>query len=52
MMFTVRRLKLTHYELRVVIDSLNALRIKQKTQGIDNTATSNLLLRFLDVLES
>ena len=52
MMFTVRRLKLTHYELRVIIDSLNALRIKQKTQGIDNTATSTLLLRFLDVLES
>ncbi len=48
---TVHKLKLTHYELRVLIDALNAKRLKQSASGIDNTATSNLLLRIIDVLE-
>ena len=33
---TVRRLKLTPFELRVAIDALNAKRLKQKASGIDN----------------
>lgn len=49
---TVRRLKLTHFELRVAIDALNARRLKEKANGIDNTATSNLILRLLDELEA
>ena len=49
---TVRRLKLTHYELRVLIEALNAKRIKQRANGIDNSATSVLILRLIDVLES
>ena len=52
MMVTVRRIKLTNFELRVVIDALNAKRKKQNNQGIDNSATAGLLLRLLDVLES
>jgi hypothetical protein len=32
----VRRLKLPHVELRVAIDALNAKRLKQKANGIDN----------------
>ena len=48
---TVRRLKLTHYELRILIEALNAKRLKQWANGIDNTATSGLILRFIDVLE-
>ena len=40
----VRRLKLTPFELRVAIDALNAKRLKQKANGIDNRATSNLIL--------
>ena len=32
----VRRLKLTDFELRVLIDALNAKRLKQKANGIDN----------------
>lgn len=52
MMVTVRRIKLTNFELRVVIDALNAKRKKQNSQGIDNSATAELLLRLLDVLES
>ena len=49
---SIRRLKLTHYELRVLIEALNAKRLKQRANGIDNTATSGLILRFIDVLES
>ena len=47
---TVRRLKLTPFELRVAIDALNAQRLKQKANGIDNSATSNLILHLLDAL--
>ena len=47
----VRRLKLTPFELRVAIEALNAKRLKQKANGIDNRATSNLILHLLDVLE-
>lgn len=49
---TVRRLKLTDYELRVAINALNAHRIKQKNRGVDNSATADLILRLLDVLEA
>ena len=49
---TVRRLKLTHYELRILIDARGAKRLKQRANGIDNTATSGLILSFIDVLES
>ena len=52
MKHTIRRMKLTSYELRVLIEALNAKRLKQRASGIDNTATSNLILRFIDVLES
>ena len=44
---TVRRLKLTHYELRVLIEALNAKRLKKRANGIDNTADSNLIFRFI-----
>ena len=47
----VRRLKLTPFELRVAIEALNAKRLKQKASGIDNRATSNLILHLLDALE-
>jgi len=49
---TVRRLKLTPFKLRVAIEALNAKRLKQKTNGIDNRATSNLILYLLDALEA
>ena len=48
----VRRLKLTPFELRVAIEALNAKRLKQKANGIDNSATSNLILHLLDALEA
>ena len=49
---TVRRLKLTPFELRVAIDALNAKRLKLKANGIDNRATSNLILHLFDALEA
>ena len=49
---TVRRLKLTPFELSVAIEALKAKRLKQKTNGIDNRATSNLILYLLDALEA
>ncbi len=48
----VRRLNLTDLELRVLIDALNARLLKQKDKRIDNTVTSNLILRLLDELEA
>ena len=49
---TVRRLKLTPFELRVAIDALNAKRLKQQANGIDDRETSNLMLRLPDALET
>ena len=49
---TVRRLKLTPVELRVAIEALNAKRLKQMANGIDNRVTSNLILHLLDALEA
>ncbi len=43
----VRKLKLDHYEIRVLVDALNAKRLKQKESGIDTTETSNLILYLL-----
>ena len=49
---TVRRLKLTTFEIRVAIEALNAKKLKQKANGIDNRETSKLILHLLDALES
>lgn len=43
----LRKLKLSNFELRVAIDALNAYRLKQKSRGIDCSATSDLLLILL-----
>ena len=48
----VRRLKLTPFEIRVAIEALNAKRLKQKANGIDNRETSNFILHLLDALEA
>ena len=48
----VRRLKLTPFEIRVAIEALNVKRLNQKTHGIDNRETSNLILHLLDALEA
>ena len=48
----MRRLKLTDFELRVLIDVLNARRQKEKDKRIDNIVTPNLIIRLLDELET
>lgn len=48
----IHRLKLTPFELRVAIDALNAKRLKQKDDGIDNREISDLILYLLDALEA
>ena len=46
------RLKLTDFELRVMVNSLNETRLKMKDCGEDPTDVSDLILRFLDILDS
>ena len=48
----VRKLTLDHYEIRVLVDALNAKRLKQKASGTDTAETSNLILYLLDMLDS
>ena len=48
---TVRRLKLTDFEIRVAIDALAAYRRNQIDENNEHDSTIELLLRFLDLLE-
>ena len=45
-------LKLTDFELRVLIDALNVRRVKQKNKRIDNTVSSNRIPHLIDALEA
>ena len=45
----VGRLKFTPFELQIRIDALNAKRLKQKANGMDNRETSNLMLYSLPI---
>ena len=46
------RIRLTEYELRVMINALNAVRRKRKGEGKGTSCLCELLLRLLDVLEA
>ena len=46
------RIKLSEYELRVMINALNAVRRERKGEGKETSCLCDLLLRLLDVLES
>ena len=48
----VRRYKLNNFEIRVAVDALNARRLKEKSNGIYNHITCDLILKLLDVLEA
>ena len=48
----VRKLKVNTFQIRVIINVLNAMRLKQKANGMDCSETSALILRFIDVLEA
>ena len=45
------RLELTAFKLRVAVEALCTKRLKQKASGIENRATSNLIINLLDALE-
>lgn len=47
----VRRLKLTDYEIRVLVNALNDRRIKRRKKGLEHTVTDDLILRLLDMLD-
>ena len=47
----VYRLKLTNFELRVMINALNASRLKMNANGEDPTDVSDIILKCLDALE-
>ena len=46
------RIRLTEYELRVMINARNAVRRKRKGEGKETSLLCELLLRLLDVLEA
>ncbi len=48
----IRKLKLSKFDLKVIIDALNAKRLKERSSGRDNSHTSDLLLKFIDTYES
>ena len=48
----VYRLKLTNFELRVMVNVLNERRLKMNANGEDTTDVSDIILKCLDALES
>lgn len=49
---TIKKYKLTRYEICVAIDALNAKRLDLKSRGENSCAVSELLFRFIDALEA
>lgn len=49
---TIKKYKLTRYEICIAIDALNAKRLDQKSRGENSCVISELLLRFIDALEA
>ena len=48
----IHRLKLTNFELRVMVNVLNERRLKMNANGEDPTDVSDIILKCLDALES
>ena len=46
------RLKLTDFELRVMVNLLNDRRLRMKANGEDPTDVSDIILKCLDALEA
>ncbi len=47
----VHRIKLTDFELRVLIHTLNDYRLDQKARGEDTADVNDLILKCIDILE-
>ena len=48
----IHRLKLTNFELRVMVNVLNERRLKMNANGEDPPDVSDIILKCLDALES
>ena len=48
----IHRLKLTNFELRVMVNVLNERRLKMNANGEDPTDVSDIILKCLDALEA
>ncbi|MBR7099211.1 MAG: hypothetical protein IKC59_07335 [Clostridia bacterium] len=48
----IHRLKLTDFELRVMVNILNERRLKMNANGEDPTDISDIILKCLDALEA
>ena len=49
---TEYRLKLTNFEIRLMVNALNASRLEMNANGEDSTDVSNMILKLLDILEA
>ena len=47
----VYRMKLTNFEIRLMVNALNASRLEMNANGEDSTDVSNMILKLLDILE-
>ena len=48
----VYRMKLTTFEIRLMVNALNASRLEMNANGEDSTDVSNMILKLLDILEA
>lgn len=48
----IYRLKLTNFEIRLMVNALNASRLEMNANGEDSTDVSNMILKLLDILEA
>ena len=48
----IYRLKLTNFEIRLMVNALNASRLEMNANGEDSTDISNMILKLLDILEA
>ena len=48
----VYRMKLTNFEIRLMVNALNASRLEMNANGEDSTDVSNMILKLLDILEA
>ncbi len=48
----VYRMKLTNFEIRLMVNVLNASRPEMNANGEDSTDISNMILKLLDILEA
>ena len=48
----VYRMKLTNFEIRLMVNALNASRLELNANGEDSTDVSNMILKYPDTVEN